>query len=171
MAPVIPLIAGFASVASTIAPLIAVAGTVLTASATANADNYKAQTLERQAARDSWNGQLQSQDQGLAVAQTIGDQTTAIGASGFSLNSTASQDRLNTLRILGRRDETRIVSNAQVQTDNSLADASMARSSGKAALLTGAFGLGTDLINSASFANRAKINSLNYTSNGVNNGL
>lgn len=162
-APLLPLL-------TQAAPLLSIAGTAISTFGAMKADNYKASIMERQAERDAFNGQIQSQDAGIDAGLQIGQATAGLAASGASLTSPSAQRRLQMLRILGRRDETRIVADARVQSNNSLSDASQAQASAKNTLISGIFGVGTDLINSATMANKRRVDSLQMNSRDVSSG-
>lgn len=152
-APLLPLL-------TQAAPLLSIAGTAISAIGESRASNYQAAVMERQAERDAFTGQVQSQDAGIDAGLQIGQATAALAATGATLQSPAAQRRLAMMRILGRRDAGRIVADARVKSDNSLSDAGQARSAAKNALISGVFGIGSDLINSATMANKRKVDSL-----------
>ena len=167
MVALAPIIASAFSAASAVAPLLSVAGTAVSAIGQHNAGMYQASILQQQAQRDAFNGQIQTQDAGLQAAQSFGTETAAIGASGASLASPAAQNRIAMLRILGARDEQRLSADASVRSQNSSADAAMARSSAHNALIGGIFNIGGDLLNNATLVNRRKVDSLNYSTRNV----
>ena len=160
MAFIAPLVAAAA-------PALSLVGTAVSALGAAQAGNYQSGILTRQATRDSWNGQIEVQDQGLSAAQQIGQATAQQGASGFSLASPSAVRRQTMLRALATRDAGRLAADAQTRSANTLAEAAQARRSANFALLEGAFGLGTDLINNATMVSKRRADSLNYNSRDV----
>jgi len=101
-------------------------------------------------------GLLEAQDQDRANAEKVGQQRSAMAASGFDMNSGTMREIGVSQTILGRTDSLRRAHagelagwNLQNKANNFRAEANIAESRGKHSMLSGLFGAGASLIGNA----------------------
>jgi hypothetical protein len=146
---------------------ISMAGTVLDTVSKVKQGNYQAGLLQKQAIRDSYVGQIAAQDTGLNNAQEKAQVVLQQAASGFSVSSGSFAQRRAMLTVLSNRDQNNLVTDGQAKAAVDVANANTAKRSALDSMISGIFGIGTDLISGANLVAQQNVFNTNETARNV----
>lgn len=154
------LLGALPTILSVVGTVAAIGGTLMTASASANADRYQAQVAQKDsqiqalnADRAEYDAQIKQQDQDNVTAATEGAVEANQGASGLSIGGGSQILTRKSVAMLGRQDALRIRAagdanayNFLTQSASSQKAADFANASAGNSLLTGFISAGAQAI-------------------------
>lgn len=184
MAMLAPAAAGIGSGLSSVSTLLGVASSIAGFASNQSMANYQAgiatrnaQVMEENARQERMAGQIDQQEQDLEAAAIMAREKQQQGASGFETSSTGFNRRNAMLRILARRDASRIRDDADRRATSMENDAQGERETaanykraGKNALFAGLLNIGGDLLGGATLVNQKRANQITRNARNVSQG-